>query len=411
MPPPTPGLPRVFIKLVVSGAALLLLACTLLLIVSSVPDPIALWLSTVAALVPAVLYSLLVLSFDRLEPEPWRALLGAFGWGAVVAALFSALFGTITGGILSAAYGETAGTLLNIGLGAPFIEETFKGVALLGLLLMFRSEFNNVLDGLVYGALIGLGFAMTENILYFGQAYLTTGLTGLGQLFLVRAMLGGFGHALYTGTTGAAVGWARGQHGRGLLRFVAPVAGWTLAVFQHFLWNTGAVVLTALRGPTSSLVVTVLIEALIFIVPGLLLLATVAWLAARHDARVLRHHLAEEVREGLLTERDYAALTSQRARWRTAREAIRQGGFARWALQERYFQAAANLAFRRYHHSQGERFAGAMHEMGERLHRAQLLALGRQLRATEKHSPATISGDNPASTTAAAVDRQAPHDA
>src|SRR5437763_16412954 len=109
-------------------AGVLLLGGPLLLVIGSVPDPVALWLSTVAAAAPAILYSLLVVSFDRLEREPWRLLLGAFGWGAVVAALFSALVGAITGGVLSAAYGEQAGTLLNVGLGAPFIEETFKGV-------------------------------------------------------------------------------------------------------------------------------------------------------------------------------------------------------------------------------------------------------------------------------------------
>ena len=35
------------------------------------------------------------------------------------------------------------------------------------LFLLVRNEFDNVLDGVVYGAVIGFGFAMTENTLYF----------------------------------------------------------------------------------------------------------------------------------------------------------------------------------------------------------------------------------------------------
>jgi RsiW-degrading membrane proteinase PrsW (M82 family) len=359
----------------------LLLGGTLLLVIGSVPDPVALWLSTVAAAAPAVLYSLLVVSFDRLEREPWRLLLGAFGWGAVVAALFSALVGAITGGVLSAAYGDQAGTLLNVGLGAPFIEETFKGVALLGLLLMFRAELDDVLDGLIYGALIGLGFAMTENILYFGQAYLTSGVSGLTRLFLVRAVLGGLGHALYTGTTGAAVGWARGRHGRGLLRFVVPVLGWGLAVFQHFLWNTGPFFIAMRRGPDSSLLSLVLMEAALFTLPPLLILAAVALGAGRRESAILRDQLAEEAQAGVLTPEEYDTLTSGRLRWRASLAAYRRGGVARWALQQRFFQAAAELAFHKYHRSQGDadpEYAGPR-PLSEQVYRAQLAALRQQL--------------------------------
>ena len=48
---------------------------------------------------------------------------------------------------------------------------------------------------------------MTENILYFGRTLQENGLVGLGVLFYLRVILGGFGHALYTGTT-AAGPWA-----------------------------------------------------------------------------------------------------------------------------------------------------------------------------------------------------------
>ena len=86
---------------------------------------------------------------------------------------------------------------------------------LLGVLAIARDEFDSVLDGLVYGALVGVGFAMTENILYFGEAYLTGDLGNFGTLVLARAVLGGLGHPAYTAVTGAAFGWSRGRYGRG----------------------------------------------------------------------------------------------------------------------------------------------------------------------------------------------------
>jgi RsiW-degrading membrane proteinase PrsW (M82 family) len=379
---------RLVVRIVAGCVSLPMLGCVVLLIIGSVPNALALALSVGAAVVPAIIYALLILAIDRFEREPWRALLAAFAWGAVGAVLFSAVVGLITGQLFSAAFGEPAGTLVSIGLGAPFIEESFKGVALLGLLLMFRAELDNVLDGLVYGALIGLGFAMTENILYFGQAYLGEGLGGLAQSVLVRAVLGGLGHALYTGTTGAAVGWARGRHGRGMLRFVVPVAGWSLAVFQHFLWNTGAVLLALALGEGASAIAIVLVEATVFTLPALLALGMVALAEARRESEIVRQHLAEEVAAGVLTRRDYETLGDARARFAASRAAWREGGFARWALRQRFHQAAAELAFRKHHRSRGEPLPGGRQEQVEREHRAQLAVLSREVAAIESGSRA-----------------------
>ena len=33
-----------------------------------------------------------------------------------------------------------------------------------------KDEFDGVVDGIVYASMAGLGFAMTENILYYGNA-------------------------------------------------------------------------------------------------------------------------------------------------------------------------------------------------------------------------------------------------
>ncbi len=365
------------------GAALagiffvLALACNLLVIVLTVPSLAGLALSSVAAIVPAILYSLLVIALDRYEREPWRVLLGSFAWGAVVATLFSLIFGGIGNVLLTAAVGESLGGLLGAAFVAPLVEETFKGVAVLGLLLLFRDEFDNILDGLVYGALIGLGFAMTENILYLGRAYIEEGVPGLSQLFIAREVFGGFGHALYTGTTGAAIGWAREHRGRGALRVVVPLIGWALAVFQHFLWNAGSFVLAAFQGAAGLVLPTVIVAAALFLLPGLIALAAIAVAASRRESRIIGEHLADEVRAGLLTPGEYAMLSHTRSRQEAALAAFRRGGVRGWLAQERFFQAAAELAFRKHHRSRGE------NPTTEGLYRARIAAIRAELQAGE----------------------------
>ena len=357
----------------------LALLCNLLIIVASVPDLRALWLSATAALLPAIGYSLLVVALDRHEREPWRVLLGAFGWGATVATLFSLLANTAAGGLLGAAYGPETGAFLAIGLGAPVIEETFKGIALLGLLVMFRDEFDNILDGLVYGALIGLGFAMTENILYLGQAYLTGGAAGLSELFVAREIFGGFGHALYTATTGVTVGWLRGRHGRGRLRFLVPPFGWSLAVLQHFLWNTGALVLAERQGRDFALWQLVMLEAALFILPGLIVLYSIAAIARGRELRIIREQLAEEVGKGMLTPGEYEILAEPAARRRVSLAAWRRGGPRLWAAQQQFFQAAAELAFCKHHQCEGEAPNRQNYCAPEDVYRARLAALRQRL--------------------------------
>jgi RsiW-degrading membrane proteinase PrsW (M82 family) len=355
----------------------LALACNLLIIVGSVPDFRAFWFGLLAAILPALLYAALILAFDRYEPEPWRNLLGAFGWGALIATLFSIFFGALADDILKAVWGDDLGGRLAVVVGRPVVEESFKGLALLLLLLIFRGEFDGILDGLVYGALIGLGFAMTENVIYLGQAFLNDGIQGLGRLFLAREVFGGLGHALYTGTIGAAVGWTRLRYGRGWLRLIVPVAGWALAVVQHSLWNG------SLTAPTPLLalpqVVAIAAQTVAFITPGLVLLAAIAIRSLRAESRLLREHLAEEVARGTLTSEEYDILTHERRHQAELFSAFRTGGIRRWSLQQRFFQAAAELAFCKEHERQGEPQAPEIFGAPEDEFRARLSMLRAEL--------------------------------
>ena len=384
-PPDNAGTPLA--KVGAGCGSFLLLVCTILILITSVPNPIALALSTIAAVMPAIFYSLLVLSIDRYEHEPWRTIVGAFGWGAIAAVVFSFIFNTLFQVAVGAAAGPEIGMLTAASLGAPVVEESFKGVALLGLLLMFRGEFDNVLDGLVYGALIGLGFAMTENILYFGRQYIAEGVPGLTELFIVRSVLGGFGHALFTATTGAAVGWTRSQYGRGGLRYVVPIVGWGLAVLQHFLWNTGAIAVSIVIGPNGPMFLGVLILVILFTVPALITLYAISRAVSTRECRIIHEQLAGEVKNGVISREEYELLSDDNARRKALRLALRRGGPSLWRAQRRFFQAAAELAFRKYHISRGEPLKGEQKDLHEDEYRAQLVAMRARLRAPDGDTP------------------------
>ncbi|MGH2604471.1 MAG: PrsW family intramembrane metalloprotease, partial [Dehalococcoidia bacterium] len=366
------------VKYLLAAIFALMTVCVIFLVVASIQDPVALAASVVAAVAPAALYCWLVLRLDRYEQEPKRVIIACFAWGAVGAVIFSVIAALIAGTIIIATIGEEAGTLVNLGIGAPVIEETFKGIALLVLLHYLREEFDNVLDGLVYGALVGLGFAMTENILYFGAAYLEDGPYGLGRLFIVRAVINGFGHAIYTGTLGTAVGWSRARYRQGIGRVIVPAIGWFLAVFQHFLWNTGTVVIAGLQGDDATIWSVVLVEAPLFVLPALILLVTIAVVASRRELEIIRWALGPEVARGVLTPEEFHTLSDANLRRRALRTAVQRAGELGRKRQQRFFQVAAELAFRKYHLSRGERPKAGQHAP-EDVYREELATLRNEL--------------------------------
>ena len=63
-----------------------------------------------------------------------------------------------------------------------------------------REQVHGLLDGIIYGALVGIGFAFVEDIVY----YLGSLNSELASVFLVRGIIGPFAHPLFTSATGSA---------------------------------------------------------------------------------------------------------------------------------------------------------------------------------------------------------------
>jgi len=188
-------------------------------------------LIAIAALLPSIGWAGLVLLLDRRMREPWAPLGAAFLWGAAAAA---PLASEVNDALLATnGLNALVPTLLG-----PAVEEVAKASALLVVLAVWHGVIDDPLDGMVYGALAGLGFAATENLGYYVLAALQDGPPGLMRALWLRGFLQGLNHAAFTAAVGAAVGWA---HGARLGTRAAVVSvGFALAVLVHAMWNTVA---------------------------------------------------------------------------------------------------------------------------------------------------------------------------
>jgi len=182
---------------------------------------------SVLAIAPVPVYIWLILRTDP-SPEPWKILVPCFIWGLAASAVLSLLFNTVAAGFVTA----TAGKVIL----APLIEEFFKGLALIGLLLFAREYMNNLRDGMVYGSMVGLGFAMTENVLYYVQAFLSGGFVEAFKTFGLRALGGVYAHPVFTSLTALGLVLAMKQKNPTLQKLVG-FGGFLIAVLMHMAWN------------------------------------------------------------------------------------------------------------------------------------------------------------------------------
>ena len=312
-------------------------------------------LATILATMTAVPYSLLLLWLDRNEPEPPSLLITAFMWGACVATMVSLVFNSSVGGMALDVVGDPAlADQLTASIAAPLFEELSKGVALLLLFFFFRKEFDNVLDGIIYGAFIGLGFAWFENISYYMSAAGEGGLGGMLQNAWVRGVVSASGgsHAAYTAITGCGIGFVRVLR-RGALRWLLIPFFWSISMFAHFSWNTfvGLVVgITSGDSAVGALLVGVPIAVVVLQLPFTFLLFVTVLFAWRHEHSIIRTYL-KDAAEDVVTPAELAALVP--ASRRTLRQFGRffREGPSSWWHHRSLARYQIALAFLKWHHA------------------------------------------------------------
>lgn len=205
--------------------------------------------SIIAGILPMLFFAWFLYYLDRYEKEPLPLLVVVFSWGAVVAAGVAFLINSLSSmGLYLITQSEFATQLTVSTMIAPIVEETLKGAAVLLIYLIYKTEFDSPLDGLVYGGITALGFAATENIWYIHQlGFLQSGWQGLVDLTFIRVIVVGWQHPFYTAFIGLGFGLAR-RFTKQIMKWLFPLIGWAAAVIFHLLHNLFAVLLNSNQG-------------------------------------------------------------------------------------------------------------------------------------------------------------------
>lgn len=314
----------------------LLVGGLILLLIGAGTGPVPFLIGFTLATLPVPVYLALALWLDRFEAEPKGLLAVAFFWGAIAAIAIAIVFGGLAQLFVGLVWNDAAADFSGTVIFAPAVEETAKALVLFGICYFRRDEFDGVVDGIIYATMVGLGFAMTENIQYYGGAAREGGVGGSLVLFFLRGGLGAYAHPLFTSMTGIGLGLAGHTRNRAV-RLLAPAAGLLLAMLLHGLWNLSATINALAYFAVYFFVMVPVFAAVLFAV----------YFGLRREGRIVRERLACDLQAGLISAREVEILCSVRGRLGASYAALRRGGVEAWRAQRRLHGVASELAFHR----------------------------------------------------------------
>jgi len=183
------------------------------------------------AFLPPIIYAVWIRNTERLHRGRWGAIAACFLWGATIA-IIAAVILEITLDV-SIAVSLRQGSMMQIIatiMIAPFAEELVKPLVLRTRIV--KRDLIELEDGLIYGAVAGLGFSATENLLY-GMSFLSEGLLFFLVFMIIRSFGGCLLHASATALTGYGYGKTLLKH-TSLLRVIPYFVA---AMLMHGLYN------------------------------------------------------------------------------------------------------------------------------------------------------------------------------
>lgn len=174
-----------------------------------------------------IILGIVVVRYDLYRREPWWTLLIALGLGA----LSIHLAGIAQIAVINLC--SSRGVLISdpaFALLAGCTEEIGKLLVVLTIWAVFRKQFDEPVDGLIYGSFAGLGAALEESI-----AVLTG--DGIRGVLPPQEPVRLAGHLIMGGIGGFGVGLLATRHRSGRLAFVAAFLA---AILLHTLWDIAA---------------------------------------------------------------------------------------------------------------------------------------------------------------------------
>lgn len=300
----------------------------------AVLGPSMTFVGALLAMIPLAIVLAGVVWVDRWEPEPRTALLFAFLWGATIAVLVALFVDSgIQGWLNARGADESAQYFFSAVIQAPLVEEVGKGLGVLLIALVARHLVDGPVDGIVYAAVVGAGFAFTENIQYFGLEL--SGYYGeqsdIVSVFFVRGILSPFAHVLFSACVGFAIGLTV-RRGSRWLTFLVFLVGLIPAIALHAFWNGSTLV-------SDFFLLYLLIQVPLFAAA----IGFVVYLQ-QQEARITRDRLSEYADAGWLSPAEVPSLATFTGR-RQALAWARQHGVA--DEMKNYIRDATQLAYSR----------------------------------------------------------------
>ncbi|MCA2212887.1 PrsW family intramembrane metalloprotease [Jidongwangia harbinensis] len=297
----------------------------------------------------AVPFWLFVSELDFLEREPIALRVLAFAWGGLVATSVSLAGSEALDDLVAKLGSPELAAGWGAALAGPTVEEIAKTLGVVAIVLIARNQINSVLDGVVYGALVGLGFQIVEDVVF---ALGAVALAGRGDdvqpvvaTFLLRGFLSGmWSHTLFGALAGAGLGYLvvradRPPANRVGVAVLAVLGAWA----SHVLWNS-PLLGDGLGGGAAALLAVLLLKGL----PPLLLILLLVRSAHDREADYYVGQLAALDDPELITEGELAVLGSgsrrSAARWYAGRRAGRRARTAVRRLQRAQATLAVELS-------------------------------------------------------------------
>ncbi|WP_084557158.1 PrsW family intramembrane metalloprotease [Hamadaea tsunoensis] len=309
--------------------------------------------ATVAAVVLFGLYAvpfwLFIASMDFVEREPPLLLATAFAWGAAVATTVAIPGNQAIHDLLAKLVSPEFAAAWGSAIAGPTIEELLKGLGVIVIVLIARAQINSVLDGMVYGALVGLGFQVVEDIVYAVNAVAVAGQGDevgpvVSTVFLRGFIAGLWSHTIFSALVGGGIAYFLVHRERSTVnRLGGALLGFAGAWLLHFLWNS-PLLADGIGGGAGGVLLGLLIKGL----PALVLVLSLAWLARKREATFYLAQLGAVHDPQVATAEEVATLADGRLRHRAREHAKKlvgsKGARAVRALQRAQCRYAVELS-------------------------------------------------------------------
>jgi RsiW-degrading membrane proteinase PrsW (M82 family) len=266
------------------------------------------------ALPTLVFWTVVFVWADRYRPQRLVVWYLVLGWGAAVATFLSIHVNTWAAQQLAVAgNGDPATSARAAIFVAPFVEEAAKASVLFLIAILARYRLTSQVSLIVLAGLSAVGFAFTENIIYYSRAIVYSSENiGVGdasaavnQLVWLRGFWTSFGHPLFTILTGIGVAVALRTRSK-VVRVLAPLAGYLAAALLHMVFNSQA----SLNSDQGQLFIYWLVG-----VPLVISAITYVVRQVLKQRRVLATRLGDYAQLGWLPASDPEVFSRQRLRW------------------------------------------------------------------------------------------------